>query len=91
MDSYSLKYIKSRYILKQIFDNLHKNKLLKILNNNKSIQEKIDINIYDYKKYFEEIEIEIEIKSNIKNDENNLNIFQKKINHISIYISIIII
>ena len=62
MDSYSLKYIKSRYILKQIFDNLHKNKLLKILNNNKSIQEKIDINIYDYKKYFEEIEIEIKSK-----------------------------
>ncbi len=86
MDSYSLKYIKSRYILKQIFDNLHKNKLLKILNNNKSIQEKIDINIYDYKKYFEEIEIEIEVKSKINNAENNfINISEKDKSYFHIY------
>ena len=59
MEEYSLKYIKSKYILKQITDHLTKNKLLKIINYNKLIQNKLDIGIIDYKKYYEQIEIEL--------------------------------
>ena len=59
MEEYSLKYIKSKYILKQITDYLTKNKLLKIINYNKLIQNKLDIGIIDYKKYYEQIEIEL--------------------------------
>ncbi len=62
MEEYPLKYIKSKYILKQIADHVTKNKLFKIINYNKLIQDKLDIGIIDYKKYFEfysSIEIEI--------------------------------
>ena len=59
MEEYSLKYIKSKYILKQITEHLTKNKLLKIINYNKLIQNKLDIGIIDYKKYYEQIEIEL--------------------------------
>ena len=70
MEEYSLKYIKSKYILKQITDHLTKNKLLKIINYNKLIQNKLDIGIIDYKKYYEQIEIEL-----IPINEDNINYF----------------
>ncbi len=70
MEQYSLKYIKSKYILKQITDYLTKNKLLKIINYNKLIQNKLDIGIIDYKKYYEQIEIEL-----IPINEDNINYF----------------
>ena len=70
MEEYSLKYIKSKYILKQITDYLTKNKLLKIINYNKLIQNKLDIGIIDYKKYYEQIEIEL-----IPINEDNINYF----------------
>ena len=62
--------IKSKYILKKIFDNLDKNKSLKIINYNTKLQKSLDINIKDYKKFYEiysPIEIEIvPIKKYIK-------------------------
>ena len=55
MEEYSLKYIKSNYILKEITDHLSKYKLLKIINYNKNIQDKLNMGIIDYKKYYEQI------------------------------------
>ena len=59
---FSINNIKSKYILKQILDNLHKLKLLQIIRYNKNIQNKIDINLKDYKEYskqYSSIEIDI--------------------------------
>ena len=68
MKEYPQKYIKSKYILKQIAEHLIKKRLFKIINYNKLIQEKLDIRIIDYKKYYEQIEIElIPININEKN------------------------
>ena len=57
-----LENIKSKYILKQIFDILPKKKALKIIKENKTLQNKLEINLNDYMKYseiFNPIEIEI--------------------------------
>jgi len=56
--SNSYQNIKSKYILKQILENLHKKRLLQIIKYSKIIQEKINIGVNDFKKY-NEIEIEI--------------------------------
>ena len=56
------KNIKSKYIIKIIFDNLSKKRTLDIIKYNQKIQNKINININDYKEYSElysSIEIEI--------------------------------
>ena len=66
MEEYPLECIRCKYILKQITEHLTKNKLLKIINYNKLIQNKLDIGIIDYKKYYEQIEIEL-IPINKKN------------------------
>ena len=49
MDKANIKKIKAKYILKHIFDLLPRNKCLNIIKYNKSIQNKLDININDYK------------------------------------------
>ena len=54
-----LKNIKSKYILKIITDNLQQKLLLKLVKKNRTLQNQLDITINDYKKYYEEIEIEI--------------------------------
>ena len=66
MEEYPLECIRCKYILKQITEHLTKNKLLKIINYNKLIQNELDIGIIDYKKYYEQIEIEL-IPINIDN------------------------
>ena len=55
-------YIRSKYILIQIFDNLHKRKILNIIKFNKNIKNRIDVNVKDYKECSEKYSsIEIEI------------------------------
>ena len=54
--------IKSKYVLKQIFDNLKENKTLQIIRYNSKMKNKLDKNIDDYKKcseIYSKIEIEI--------------------------------
>ena len=51
--------IRSKYIVKQIFDNLKVNKLLEIIRYNKNIQNKLNKNVKDYEKEYSKIEIEI--------------------------------
>ena len=54
--------IKSKYIIQKLFDNLSKKRTLDIIKYNQKIQNKINININDYKEYSElysSIEIEI--------------------------------
>ena len=48
-----LKEIKSKYILKQIFENLLKQKSLKLFKYNKNIQKKLEITVKDYKECLE--------------------------------------
>ena len=79
---FSINNIKSKYILKQILDNLHKLKLLQIIRYNKNIQNKRDINLKDYKEYskqYSSIEIDI-IPDNkkIKEIKKIINIKDKK-------------
>ena len=77
-----LRNIKSDYFIQKLFDYLHKGKSLKVIKYNKSIQEIVNININDYKNYYEQIEIEIipiENKYgkfiNIKEDKEYYHIF----------------
>ena len=51
--------IKSKFILKQIFDNLKEKRLLEIIRYNKNIQNKLNKDIKDFKKEYYKIEIEI--------------------------------
>ena len=60
MDTYPLKEINSKYILKIIANNIYKKRLFQILNYNKLLQDKLEINLIDYKNYYyEKIEIEL--------------------------------
>ena len=56
--------IKSKYIVKQIFDNLPRNILLKIILRNKKLQQRVDVNIKDYIEYSYVI-IDIEPAQNV--------------------------
>ena len=56
--------IKSKYILKQIFDNLKENKLLKIINYNKNIQKILNKGVLDFINEYSKIVIEIIPKEN---------------------------
>ena len=58
-----LKKFNSKYILQKVFDNLLKRKLLDIIKYNKTIKDRINLNVNDYKEYSEIYSlIEIEIK-----------------------------
>ena len=50
--------LKSDYFLRKIFENLIKKKTLQLINYNKKIQNRVNININDYKEY-SSIKIEI--------------------------------
>ena len=82
--------INSKYILKQITDNLTKKKKLEFFKYNKLLQEKLDININDYKLFSEQIEIEIIVKNEITQGKF-INITNEKEQYFQIYILIIII
>ena len=47
--------IRSKYILKQIFDNLKENKLLEIIRYNKYIQNKLNKSVKDFDKEYSKI------------------------------------
>ena len=67
--------IKSKYILRNIFQNLTQRKFLDIVHYNKQIKQKIDISLVDYI-LFSQIEIELKLLPNSydKKDKNK-NIF----------------
>ena len=83
-----LENIKSVYILKKVVDNILPIKLLSLIKYNRKNQNKLDIGIDDYIKYYQRIKIEI-IPFN-KKEENILLIFQKKMKLFTIYILMII-
>ena len=65
--------IKCDYILRFIFDNLSEKRNLKIVRKNKSLQERLEINIKDYKKYKNRIEMNlIPIPIQELKDEKNI-------------------
>ena len=64
--------INSKYILNKIFGNLPKKKTFKIIQNNKKIQNKLELNIYNYIKYYNSIP-KIEIELLIANDISLVN------------------
>ena len=49
--------IKSKFILKRIFEFLAKKQKMKIIKNNNNVKNKLNINIDDYKKLYEIVEI----------------------------------
>jgi len=71
-DNNLLENINSKYILQKILDNLKRNKSLDIIKYNKSIQNRISLNINDYKEY---IEVYSPIKLKIKPIDNKYGIF----------------
>ena len=82
--------IKSKYIMKQIFSFIKKYRLLKIIEYNKNIQNKLNIEYDDYKK-FKDVEIEMILtKYIIYNSDNKYFLFnnseEKKENY-NIYIN----
>ena len=85
LDQFNYGNIKSKYILKQIFDNLHKKKCLEIIKYNKKIQQKISVNTNDYKEcseVYSSIEIEIIPIANKLTQFININKDDEKYYHI---------
>ena len=58
--------VRSKYILKQIFDNLNKNKLLEIIRYNKNLRKELNINKEDYKRESWKIEIQLILTEDAK-------------------------
>ena len=78
--------IKSKFILKKIFNNLNKKNLLKIIKYNKNIKKRLDININEYKEYSEKFSsIEIEIKPLNNKFGKFININHQNKNYFHIY------
>ncbi len=74
-----LENIKSKYIMKQIFQNLEKIKFLNMIRYNKAIKNRMDITLDDYKECTN-IEIKIDILDYYKfinrlNNEKNIHIY----------------
>ena len=59
-----LENIKSNYIFKRIIEYMKKNKSLEIMKYNKKLQKRLNLNINDYKEYYQSIEIELKISEN---------------------------
>ena len=87
--AFLLSYIKNKYIMKQIFNNLQQKQLLEIIRYSKELQNKLNKSIYDYKLYHFKIEIELTL---IENKEGKfINMHTKKIKVILIIYFLIII
>ena len=78
-----LKNIKSKYILKQIFENISEYILMKLIKYNKKIQNRLEIGVNDYKK-FNQIEIEI-IPINREDNNKFINIQDEDKSYFHIY------
>ena len=78
--------IKSRYIIKQIFENISEKKNLQIINYNKQLQKLLDISIKDYKEY-NQIEIELIPIAHHKKEDKFINRLNKDKSFIHIYIN----
>ena len=77
--------IKNKYIFQKIYDNVPKKQKLEIVKYNKKMQNKLNINIKDYKRYcetFTPIEIEIESFSSEGGQFININEYDKIYYHI---------
>ena len=73
--------VKSKYILRQIFDNIQYKKKLEIVRYNKNIKEKLDLKLNDYIIEYSKIEIELDIipvLSRFSRDYKFINILNKK-------------
>ena len=81
-----LNNIKSKYLLKEILDNLRQKRLLKLIKKNKNLQNELDIGINDYKKYYEEVEIEI-IPNNEYYESSFINIPPDNCQYYHVYIN----
>ena len=84
-----LENIKSIFLLKNIFTKyLNKKTFLALIYHNKSLQKKLNISIIDYKKYYNQIEVEIELipQEKYKEEKNIfLNRLDNKKNYYHIY------
>ena len=74
----NLKDIKSKYILQSIFTLLEEKKSLKIIRFNKNIRKRLNININNYKKISELIEIELKKVNNKYGKYINIKMEDKK-------------
>ena len=78
-----LNNIKSKYILKEIFNNLLQNTLLRFIKYNNSLQNRLELDLNDYKLYTQ-IEIEI-IPKRIDNKNKYINFSNEKRAYYHIY------
>ena len=64
----NLNHVKSKYILKKIYDNVPNTKFLNIIRYNKTIQNRLDINISIYKTEYSKIIFEISVTTPSKKE-----------------------
>ena len=81
--------IKSSYILKELFKYVNEYKKLKLLNYNKTIQQRINLSIEDYKKYLS-IKIEVKLIDNYNVNCNNTFISKEFKNSYSSFIYVVL-
>ena len=80
-----LNKIRSKYILRRIFDNLNEKKILKIILYNKNLLKILDKKIKDYKNEYLKIEIEIFPLEKIDKNQKFINILEKNESLFHIY------
>ena len=81
--------IKSSYILKELFKYVNEYKKLKLLNYNKTIQQRINLSIEDYKNYLS-IKIEVKLIDNYNVNCNNTFISKEFKNSYSSFIYVVL-
>ena len=81
----TLMKVRSKYILKQILDNVNKYKLLKIIRYNKNLKKKLDITNKDYFLEYSKIEIDIIPMHILFGNYNFINVNEKYKSHYHIF------